>query len=666
MRANENSSVTFFDRLRKRRLVQWSIGYLAGAWVLLQAAELLFDIFEWPGYLLRVLTIFLAFGLLASLILAWFHGERGQQSVCLPEVVILAVIIGSMLVTLAVFDFGTVDNESFAKELFIGQPSRRVTADTFYESDPSWAPDGSSLVYASQRSGNSDLWILQRDGSTTQLTFDSSEDSQPTWSSDGRSILFTSSRDVSATLDRSVFFGYTFGGGIWSIPAFGGEASRIVDDGFNPSWAPDSPRFAYDSSADGPRRIWIADASGESRNRLSADESDLAAHIRPSWSPSGQWIVYERQPGSQASAGALVLISSDGNESFQLTKGIHRDMAPAWANERTIVFASDRGGALNLWQLHVDVDKQVVVGEPSRITAGAGEEFDPAVASDGTLAYVTVRRLENLWQIDVDPQSLEFEDQPQRLMQASWNDFAPALSSDNSRTAFSSDRDGSTNIWIHTGGATEPEQMTSLAGNDLQPVWSPDDSRLAFFSDANGKNDIWVMPLNGSQPVAVTPQESNDVNPYWSPNGQLIAFTSDRSGQSEVWTMEVDGSDPKRLTDMGVLGHTARWSPDGLWLLFTSISSGDREVWAVSANGDELRRLTTQATQDAHGLWSADGKTVIYLSDHQRVYARPFSQDEHRLLFDLGEAIDYVHLSADGTKFLFTREQVESDIWLIE
>lgn len=35
-------------------------------------------------------------------------------------------------------------------------------------------------------------------------------------------------------------------------------------------------------------------------------------------------------------------------------------------------------------------------------------------------------------------------------------------------------------------------------------------------------------------------------------------------------------------------------------------------------------------------------------------------------LLDLGETIDYTHLSADGTVLLFTRERVEGDVWLIE
>lgn len=130
--------------------------------------------------------------------------------------------------------------------------------------------------------------------------------------------------------------------------------------------------------------------------------------------------------------------------------------------------------------------------------------------------------------------------------------------------------------------------------------------------------------------------------------------------------MGVDGRNAVQLSDISTLGHTARWSPDDQWLLFTSNAESDRDVWAVSADGSELNRLTTAPTQDAHGLWSPDGRTVLYLSDHQRVFARPFDSDEHRLVYDLGERIDFIHLSPDGTRFVFTRVFVESDVWLIE
>lgn len=657
----------FFSRLRSRRLVQWSLAYVAAAWVSLQAAELLFGIFGWPDTWLRQLTVILVFGLPAAVVIAWYHGEKGQQRASVIELVLLAVIgVAATFVTVSV-DFSTGEPGAAASAInpFTGKGSRRVTANNYFESGPSWAPDSAALVYDSEQSGNRDLWILPRSGEASRLTDSDAEDVQPAWSPDGSSILFVSSREHSAELDRSVFYGYTFGGDIFSVPAFGGNARKLVDDGYNPCWSPDGMRFAFDSSRDGPRRIWLADKDGGDLVRLTTDDADLAAHIRPAWSPDGEWIVYERQIGSLASTATLVLSTVDGSRSFDLTDGTFRDMAPAWVDDDTIVFSSDRGGALNLWLVDIDFERGGLRRAPTRLTLGAGEDFDPSVAADGALAYATLRRLENLWQVDVDPATLTFGKEPRRLMEASWNDYAPALSLDNKRTVFTSDRAGTLDVWMLDADGSL-SQLTSGDAQDLQPVWAPDDSKIAFFSNARGNDDIYILPLGGGPSVPVTPADSNDINPYWSSDGSRFGFTSDRSGRSEVWMMNVDGSGARQLTDIGTLGHTARWSPDDQWLLFTSIAEGDRDVWAVSADGNDLRRITNAPTQDAHGLWSADGKTVLYLSDHQKVFASEFGSDEHRLLFDLGETIDYVHLSRDGTQFQFTREKLESDIWIIE
>jgi TolB-like protein len=87
-----------FKRVRERKLVQWALAYLAGAWLLLQVAHLVGQSFGWPGWILRGLIAFLAAGLLAVLVLAWFHGERGHQRVSGLEALLLS---GTLLIAAA-------------------------------------------------------------------------------------------------------------------------------------------------------------------------------------------------------------------------------------------------------------------------------------------------------------------------------------------------------------------------------------------------------------------------------------------------------------------------------------------------------------------------------------------------------------------------------------
>jgi TolB-like protein len=83
----------FWQRLRERKLVQWGLAYLASAWLLMQVASLLGGQFELSPGILRGFTVVLAIGFFATLVLAWYHGERGQQNVTAAELLILATLL---------------------------------------------------------------------------------------------------------------------------------------------------------------------------------------------------------------------------------------------------------------------------------------------------------------------------------------------------------------------------------------------------------------------------------------------------------------------------------------------------------------------------------------------------------------------------------------------
>lgn len=82
-----------WSRIRERKLVQWGVAYLAGAWLLLQILALLSDSYQWPAGIMRLAPVVLAFGLLAVLVLAWYHGERGLQRATGVELLILAGLL---------------------------------------------------------------------------------------------------------------------------------------------------------------------------------------------------------------------------------------------------------------------------------------------------------------------------------------------------------------------------------------------------------------------------------------------------------------------------------------------------------------------------------------------------------------------------------------------
>ncbi|HEU0298678.1 MAG TPA: tetratricopeptide repeat protein [Longimicrobium sp.] len=90
-------------RLLERRVVQWALTYLGGAWLVVQVFDALSPSFGWRPVVGRVIVALLAAGLLVTLVVAWYHGEQGRRRVSGLEMLMLGVlfVIGGSLVELA-------------------------------------------------------------------------------------------------------------------------------------------------------------------------------------------------------------------------------------------------------------------------------------------------------------------------------------------------------------------------------------------------------------------------------------------------------------------------------------------------------------------------------------------------------------------------------------
>lgn len=86
---------SFLRHLKQRKITQWVVAYLAGAWLFLEVLGFVADHFNWLGLIVQGATITLGMGLAFVLVLAWFHGEKGHQRLSLLE----GVLLGALLVT---------------------------------------------------------------------------------------------------------------------------------------------------------------------------------------------------------------------------------------------------------------------------------------------------------------------------------------------------------------------------------------------------------------------------------------------------------------------------------------------------------------------------------------------------------------------------------------
>ena len=88
----ERDGEGIWTRLSRRKVVQWGIAYAAGAWGILQGIGFTADAFAWPSAIKQVALLLLLIGLPFTLILAWYHGDRGEQRVTGTELAIITLL----------------------------------------------------------------------------------------------------------------------------------------------------------------------------------------------------------------------------------------------------------------------------------------------------------------------------------------------------------------------------------------------------------------------------------------------------------------------------------------------------------------------------------------------------------------------------------------------
>ena len=185
---------------------------------------------------------------------------------------------------------------------------------------PAWSADGNKIAFSSSRSGGSEIWAADANGTNLrQLTNFAGPDSSPTWNPRTNTQL-------------AWVRGRTGLPQIYTMDEDGASVQRLTDSGYaiSPSWSPSglfltfSWNRKYGPGAPGGQDIYVMDISSKRWLQLT---HDAGSNDFPSWAPDTRHIVFERTIGKRTDLWSML---ADGTEQHQLTQTGNNFM-PNWS-----------------------------------------------------------------------------------------------------------------------------------------------------------------------------------------------------------------------------------------------------------------------------------------------------------------------------------------------
>ena len=505
---------------------------------------------------------------------------------------------------------------------------RMATLDSGLSGWPSLSRDGSLMAYASDRAGdgNLDIWLKQVGGrQAIRLTQDPADDSNPSISPDGTKVAFRSERD---------------GGGVYVVPALGGEAVRIAPEGRDPKFSPDGRQVAFWKGRaagylPGSAKVFVVDAGGGTPQQVAAG---MAAALYPVWSPKGDallalarddaarpletgvdWWILPAGSGRPRKTGLLPQLWATHLLATRTPPPPPMDWQDAGGR---VTFALEVGDAWNLWQTGIGTDG-TLSGFPRRVTLGPGRQRAASwaqVKSGERLAFADTPLNYDIWELPVDAESGAVKGELEQMVRSPALESSPSVSADGSRLTFLSRQ---TSLWTlrlreqSGGGARETTLLTSDRYIANQVISG--DGRWVFYS--TGAGDILVQPAEGAAEElckgcgTVTGASRDGAKVLYEPyEGEDLTYRDAASRSSVKAAL--------RPAATAVLSG-GRFSPDGGWIAFEEIDNRNAtaRVWIVRAEGAlpvpqaEWIAVTDGSSVERDPAWSPGGGLLYFLSE---------------------------------------------------
>ncbi|MGI8469314.1 MAG: hypothetical protein ACR2N3_12765, partial [Pyrinomonadaceae bacterium] len=240
------------------------------------------------------------------------------------------------------------------------------------------------------------------------------------------------------------------------------------------------------------------------------------------------------------------------------------------------------------------------------------------------------------------------------------------VSPDGKFIAFSSTKDGGSDIWLKRMSGGEAIQRTKNEQADSNPIWSADGEQIAFLSAHGGQQGIWKMPALNGAPVLVKPLDSLNYNlVHWSKDGKTIYYDYKRN----LYALDIASQQETLLTNFELTPYVERYfrfSPDEESIVYVDGNAEQKDIWIMKKDGSKPVRLTNDAPDDSNPVWLPDGKRIVYNStrNHINQIWLAFTDGRAPAQLNAGNSnSDILDVSPEGSKILYLSEKDESDLW---
>ena len=468
---------------------------------------------------------------------------------------------------------------------------------------------------------------------------------------------------------------------IWAVSLIG-ETRKLRDDAMAFSISPDGLWLAFGANAGVlyDREIWLMRADGGEPKKIYDAEPNTSI-TEVVWSPNGRRIAYLKTDNS----GTVISIESRdlrGRSPTEILRAPSRGLLTGfrWLPDGRIGYslAKDRSfKTCDHWQMRVDLSSGKPIERPEAVANWfPGCPSYVSFTADGKhFAFVRGIDQYTIYTADLEANGTRISP-PKPLTLSESRNIPSGWASDNKMVVFTSDRNGSMEIFRQPADAEVAHRIFAGPGITGAARLSPDGTEILYVAADRSQQRLMRIPLGGGVPQEVMSGQFVDggarcarfpaptcVIAEESPDRKHLIFTSIDSLSRRGRELTRVDSDTARILEF----HWAL-SPDGARLAV--LSSADAKIHILSLAGQPLYEIALDGwPRLGYVSWTSDGKGLIVGSqkNHDAVLLNVDLEGKVNLLWEQHGAFGvYGVLSPEGRHVAIWLWTTNNNIWMAD